>query len=247
MTEYFLTIWSSIVATCPIGQVFSGKNFVSTESIPFRQTSKRSQNQKRILEAAEKVFAEAGYAGATTQLIADVAGLPKANVHYYFKTKEEIFLAMLSEDYETLMVEVIQLLDAPSSPDDLVDQLLTTLISFLDRNPLFMPLASMASPVLEQNVEIEVVGEFKLMLIDKINLIDDLFRKSFPQFPKGQCGSLLLHTNALILGLWQMQNWPEKLKPLQQQFPFNTVIPDFKKDLALSLKNLWKGALSSHS
>ena len=209
--------------------------------------NEKAARRQSILDAAKALYLTDTSGLPSVINIARKAGLAKGTVYLYFKTKEEIFLAMLSEDYETLMVEVIQLLDAPSSPDDLVDQLLTTLISFLDRNPLFMPLASMASPVLEQNVEIEVVGEFKLMLIDKINLIDDLFRKSFPQFPKGQCGSLLLHTNALILGLWQMQNWPEKLKPLQQQFPFNTVIPDFKKDLALSLKNLWKGALSSHS
>lgn len=209
--------------------------------------NEKAARRQSILDAAKALYLDDTSGLPSVISIARKAGLAKGTVYLYFKTKEEIFLAMLSEDYETLMIEVIKLLDAPSTPDELVDNLLATLISFLDNNPLFMPLASMASPVLEQNVEIEIVGKFKLMLIDKINLIDELFRKAFPQFPEGQCGSLLLHTNALILGLWQMQNWPEKLKPLQQQYPFNTVIPDFKKDLALSLKNLWKGALSSHS
>lgn len=208
--------------------------------------SEKAARRQSILDAAKALYLSDTSGLPSVISIARKAGLAKGTVYLYFKTKEEIFLAMLSEDYETLMIEVIKLLDAPSSPDELVDELLATLICFLDDNPLFMPLASMASPVLEQNVEIEIVGKFKLMLIDKINLIDELFRKAFPQFPEGQCGSLLLHTNALILGLWQMQNWPEKLKPLQQQYPFNKVIPDFKKDLALSLKNLWKGALSSH-
>ena len=60
-------------------------------TVSFQTLAKRSQNQKKILDAAEKVFAEAGFAGATTQLIADVANLPKANVHYYFKTKQDIY------------------------------------------------------------------------------------------------------------------------------------------------------------
>ncbi len=51
----------------------------------------RQENEKLILEAAEKVFAEAGFGGATMQLIADVAGLPKANLHYYFPTKEALY------------------------------------------------------------------------------------------------------------------------------------------------------------
>lgn len=76
---------------------------VSSEPIPFRKISKRSQNQKIILKAAEKVFAEAGFAGATTQLIADVAGLPKANVHYYFKTKEELYRRVVYTIFDTWM------------------------------------------------------------------------------------------------------------------------------------------------
>ena len=51
----------------------------------------RQENEQRILSAAEKVFAEAGFGGATMQLIADMAGLPKANLHYYFPTKEVLY------------------------------------------------------------------------------------------------------------------------------------------------------------
>jgi TetR/AcrR family transcriptional regulator len=76
---------------------------MSAETIPFRKKSKRSENQKVILWAAEKVFAEAGYAGATTQLIADVAGLPKANVHYYFKTKEDIYRRVVYNIFDIWM------------------------------------------------------------------------------------------------------------------------------------------------
>jgi len=55
----------------------------------------RRQNQERILDAAERVFAETGFAGATIAEIAASAGLPKANVHYYFSTKEDLYRAVL--------------------------------------------------------------------------------------------------------------------------------------------------------
>jgi len=61
------------------------------ESRPISKKIIRQENERLILEAAEKVFAEAGYGGATMQLIADVAGLPKANLHYYFPTKEALY------------------------------------------------------------------------------------------------------------------------------------------------------------
>jgi len=56
-----------------------------------RRFAIRQENEARILAAAEKVFAEAGFGGATMQLIADMAGLPKANLHYYFPTKEDLY------------------------------------------------------------------------------------------------------------------------------------------------------------
>ncbi len=56
-----------------------------------RRTDIRRENERVILDAAEKVFAEAGFGGATMQLIADMAGLPKANLHYYFTSKEELY------------------------------------------------------------------------------------------------------------------------------------------------------------
>lgn len=76
---------------------------MTAETLSFRKFSKRSQNQKIILAAAEKVFAEAGFAGATTQLIADVANLPKANVHYYFKTKEELYRRVVLNIFDIWM------------------------------------------------------------------------------------------------------------------------------------------------
>ena len=58
---------------------------------PLSKKEIRQGNERAILEAAEKTFAEAGFGGATMQLIADMAGLPKANLHYYFPTKESLY------------------------------------------------------------------------------------------------------------------------------------------------------------
>ena len=56
----------------------------------------RLANEADILQAAEQVFARAGYAGATMAEIAERAGVPKSNLHYYFGTKREIYRAVLT-------------------------------------------------------------------------------------------------------------------------------------------------------
>ena len=55
------------------------------------------ENLARILKAAERVFAETGFQGATMAEIAGRARLPKANLHYYFGTKEELYRAVLGD------------------------------------------------------------------------------------------------------------------------------------------------------
>lgn len=67
---------------------------------PGRRTDIRRENERAILDAAERVFAEAGFGGATMQLIADMAGLPKANLHYYFATKEDLYRRVVSQIFE---------------------------------------------------------------------------------------------------------------------------------------------------
>jgi TetR/AcrR family transcriptional regulator len=55
----------------------------------------RAENERALLEAAEEIFAEQGFAGATTAAIARRAGVPKANLHYYFVTKEGLYRAVV--------------------------------------------------------------------------------------------------------------------------------------------------------
>lgn len=56
-----------------------------------------ARNRAIILAAAEKAFAEQGFKGTSVQQVADQAGLPKTNVLYYFKSKQELYLAVLKE------------------------------------------------------------------------------------------------------------------------------------------------------
>ena len=81
-----------------------------------RRTGIRRENERLILDAAEKVFAEAGYGGATMQLIADMAGLPKANLHYYFATKEDLYRRVV-ENIFTIWLHAADTFDTAADPE----------------------------------------------------------------------------------------------------------------------------------
>jgi TetR/AcrR family transcriptional regulator len=70
---------------------FSGERMAQRK----RRPTVRAENERALLEAAEVVFAEQGFSGATTAAIAKRAGVPKANLHYYFPTKEALYRAVV--------------------------------------------------------------------------------------------------------------------------------------------------------
>lgn len=91
-----------------------GKNR-SSARITVPKAGIRRQNEALILKAAEAVFSEFGYRGATTQMIADRAGLPKANLHYYFPTKLVLYRQIIEEIF-SIWLEAAQSFDENSDP-----------------------------------------------------------------------------------------------------------------------------------
>ena len=61
------------------------------------KTRIQKENETRILTAALDVFSENGFRGATLDRIASKADMSKPNLLYYFKSKEEIHVALLTD------------------------------------------------------------------------------------------------------------------------------------------------------
>lgn len=60
-----------------------------------RRSAAREAQEQKILEAAERVFAEQGFSGASLESIAEHAGLSKQNMLYYFPSKESLYQHVL--------------------------------------------------------------------------------------------------------------------------------------------------------
>lgn len=87
----------------------------------YKRGSIRDRNLEMILGAAREEFVLKGFSGASIQAIADRAGLPKANVHYYFKTKSNLYLAVL-EEIIGLWNDHFDELNAEDDPAEVLDR-----------------------------------------------------------------------------------------------------------------------------
>ena len=103
------------------------------EKSAIRSTNKRWQ----ILSAAEKEFACNGFSGARMKTIAQAAGLDKATIYHYFKTKEELYNTVLEDAIGAFIALTSKGLDHDTDPGDELTEFMSVLIDFLDKHRSF--------------------------------------------------------------------------------------------------------------
>jgi len=77
-----------------------------------RQES-RALTQQKLLEAAAKIFARQGFAGASIEEIAESAGFSRGAFHANFRSKDALFLALVEQQVEALLSGIHQLFARP--------------------------------------------------------------------------------------------------------------------------------------
>ena len=97
-------------------------------------TEKRKENLLQILNVAEILFAERGYSGTTIASIAEEVRLPKANILYYFKSKEELYKGVLNRLFTTWNSHMNEM-TADSHPRDALRDYLTKKVHQSQNNP----------------------------------------------------------------------------------------------------------------
>ena len=94
--------------------------------------------EDRILDAAHAVFLQRGTAGARMQEVADEAGVNKALLHYYFRSKDQLAQAVFRRALETLLPQAMEVLRSEASIEEKVRRIVDLEVEILRRNP-FLP------------------------------------------------------------------------------------------------------------
>jgi TetR/AcrR family transcriptional regulator len=94
--------------------------------------------EQRILDAAHAVFLRRGTAGARMQEIADEAGVNKALLHYYFRSKDRLAEAVFGRILRGLFPPIVAILGSELELEDKVHRFVALELDVLSRNP-FVP------------------------------------------------------------------------------------------------------------
>jgi TetR/AcrR family transcriptional regulator len=107
-----------------------------------RKTQTGKANAQRILDAALEIFAAYGFQGARIDQIAAAAGLSKPNLLYYFRTKENLYAAVLQRTLD-MWLEPLQELDASSDPRVALSAYITRKLDYSRSHPVASRLFAM--------------------------------------------------------------------------------------------------------
>jgi TetR/AcrR family transcriptional regulator len=131
----------------------------------------RLKNKAIIFSAAKKEFVTFGFKGASIKRMAERANIPRANIHYYFKDKTDLYQQLLSNiievwnrDYDTL--------DSDNEPKQALTDYIRAKVMHSKDDPdasrIFASELIHGAPVLHDYLH----SDFKVWLNSKVAVID---------------------------------------------------------------------------
>lgn len=195
------------------------------------QHQRRARTRSALLRAAGRVFAERGYHGATLDDVLVEAGVSRGALYHYFRSKHDLFLALLRERLTAGLSDAGAVLGGDDLNDGRNDIITTAAAGFLDRvqrDPRWLPLLLefLAAGSRDAEVRSAVVASFFVPAREQTTA---LIRHAIPEHPPGAALSgeeLAVGVNALINGL-----------ALEQAFDPDAIAPDLAGRLLAALRD----------
>lgn len=95
----------------------------------------RAENQReRILHEAAVLFARSGFDASSLNAVAEEAGISKAGIYHYFKTKQDVYDAIIVQTLQGLFDHVSQVVASAAAPDDKLVAFMQAHATFFEHN-----------------------------------------------------------------------------------------------------------------
>jgi len=91
--------------------------------------------EEKILTAAREVFTKKGYAAARMQEIADAANINKGLLHYYFRSKENLFRAVFDKAFPKFAHQINDIFESDLPLFEKIEAFVNKYIDILIQNP----------------------------------------------------------------------------------------------------------------
>lgn len=198
----------------------------------------REQRCQMLMDAAEVLWQARPQQIPSVAEVAQWAGVSKGAVYLYFKSKEDLLLAVherqLAAFFDALMKR------AAAAEPMVFDDIMALALRYLISPPMFLPLAMRVASMRHKGVTPEVGRDFELRMAARLQQAGDLLHRHFSLSNEQGGVRLLLRSFALILGMWQVLGSEERICISPEVTAM--LLPDYPSELRAALYGLWQGS-----
>jgi len=147
-------------------------------AIKERRRSKRIVRRRaEILDAAKKIFLAGDYASVTIDDIADIAGISRATIYLYFKSKQEVYTELLFRDLDEMITLLTGSLDRNDSVRNNLFRMATSYMNFFRVHPeYFTTLSFYFMPGRTETLPAEAAAKISTRLNEGILAIEEAIK-----------------------------------------------------------------------
>ena len=205
-----------------------------------RSAEAKTARRGEILAAARGLLADADLGGVAMDDVAREAQVAKGTLYLYFRTREELFLALLEQAFEDWFDELDARLAGGQGwiPATALADLVT---ASLGSRPLFRRLLAQLGPVLEHGLDDERALRFKWRIAGRLATTGALLERRTVYLRPGDGTRLVLHFQALAAGLQPLADPAAPVRRVLQAPGLDVLRLDFAREFRAAVGALLTG------
>ena len=208
------------------------------------QAHDKRERHDAILDAAEALLLRSPERIASVADVAQEARLAKGTVYLYFRSKEDLLLAVHERGVDRYFRAIDALLEGAGPVT--FDDMLAVMRRHVVEPPLFLPMASRAFGVMPTSGPDAFGIAFHRRMADRLERAGAGLERHFGELARGEGSALLRRSYALILGLWQISlargEGAERTATPSAASASPGVLP---RELDRALRAMWHGSLDA--
>jgi AcrR family transcriptional regulator len=205
-------------------------------------TEDKAERRQEILDAVEALYLKHPDRMPSVAEVADKAGVAKGTVYLYFPSKEEMLLALHGRHVEDYFVELGKKLRDPGKLD--FDDIFGVTRDHMIRVPGYLALTSRCFGMMDRDLPIASAIAFKAHVAQILMAAGSGLERHFPALGAGGGRLILMHSYALIVGLWQLIHPNERFGKALDRPELAAMKLDYEAEVEKALRALWAGAMN---
>lgn len=195
--------------------------------------------KEEIIRACASLYETMSFKDITIKEIGAATSFTRTSIYNYFHTKEEIFLALLQQEYEKWIVDLDKIAETHETMTN--DALAQELARSLERRALLLKLMTMNHYDMEENSRIERLVEFKTAYGNSIRALEHLLEKFCPQMEPANRQQFLYAFLPFVYGVYPYTAVTDKQKEAMEKAGTNFVYMSIHEMVYTCTKQLLSG------